>query len=111
MMIIIQIYFYRDEPNDTDITESESFKFKSKFLVNTAGIINAKIVVQFKNLINIWRTLGLPLTDCVINLILNWSANCVISKGDRAATFEITDTKFYVPIVTLSFQNNKKLLQ
>ena len=111
MVIIIQIHFYRDEPNDNDITESESFKFKSKFLVNTADIINAKIVVQFKNLINIWRALGLPLIDCVINLILTWSANCVISKGDRAATLEITDKKFYVPIVTLSTQDNKKLLQ
>ena len=46
--------FYRDEPNDDNITESEWFKFKSKLLDNTnnAGIINAKIVAPLKYLNN-----------------------------------------------------------
>ena len=41
--------FCRDDPND-DTTESESIKFKSKFLDNTnnVGILNAKIAVPFK---------------------------------------------------------------
>ena len=44
-------------------------------------------------------------------MILTWSANCVISEGNRATTFAITDTKLYVLVVTLSTQNNTKLLQ
>ena len=41
---------YRNEPNDNDITDSKSFKSKSKFLNNTnnAGKINAKIAVPLK---------------------------------------------------------------
>ena len=56
----------------------------------------------------------MPLINCEINLILTWSANCVIVSTDVAnqnATFEITDTKLYVPVVTLSTQENAKLLQ
>ena len=47
-------------------------------------------------------------------LILSWSANFFISSHtavDQAATFSITDTKLYVPVVILSTQNNTKLLQ
>ena len=47
------------------------------------------------------------LINCEINLLLTWSANCVISEGDRETTFAITDTKLYVPVVTLSsYYNN-----
>ena len=52
--------------------------------------------------------------NCEINLILTWSENCVIVSNDVAsqnATFEITGTKLYVPVVTLSTQENSKLLQ
>ena len=65
--------FYRDEPNDNDITESKSFKLKSKFLDNTnnGGIINTKIVVPLKYLSNFWRTLEIPLFNGESNLILN----------------------------------------
>ena len=53
----------------------------------------------------------MSLISCEINLILTWSANFVISEGDRVKTFTITDTKCYVPVVTLSTQDNTKLLQ
>ena len=104
--------FYKDQPNDNDVKESESFKFKSKFLDNTdnAGIINAKIAVPLRYLRNFWRTLEIPLINCEINLIVIWSANCVISDN-RPTTFAITDTKLYVPVVALSTQDNTKLLQ
>ena len=48
-----------------------------------------------------------------INLILNWSANCVIiytNVANQNPAFEITETKLYVPVVTLSTQDNAKLL-
>ena len=55
----------------------------------------------------------MPLMNCEVNLILTWSANCVIMSTDIAnqnATFTITETKPYVPVVTLSTQDNAKLL-
>ena len=61
-----------------------------------------------------WRSLELPLISCEVNLILTWYTNCVIVASNVAnqnATFAITDTKLYVPVVTLSIQDNAKLLQ
>ena len=52
----------------------------------------------------------MPLINCEINLILTWSDNCVISSATRKTKFKITDTKFYIPVVTLSIQDNTKLL-
>ena len=65
-------------------------------------------------LINFWRTLEMPLINCEVNLILTWSSTCVpISTNvkNQAATFAITDTKLYVPVVTLSTQENNKFFQ
>ena len=56
----------------------------------------------------------MPLINCEVNLILTWSSACVIVSTNAAtqvATFEINDTKLYVPVVTLSTQENAKLLQ
>ena len=60
-------------------------------------------MVPLKYLSNFWRTLEMPLINCEINLIFTWSTNCVIASTNVAnqnATFEITDTKLYVPVVT-----------
>ena len=46
----------------------------------------------------------MSLINCEINLMLTWSANYVIDTG-------MTDAKLYVPVVTLSNQDNTKLLQ
>ena len=53
--------FCRDGPND-NITDSESFKFKSKFVDNTnnAGIINAKTAVSLKYFNNFEELLKCP---------------------------------------------------
>ena len=71
-------------------------------------------MVPLKYLSNFWRALEMPLINYEINLILTWSTNCVIVASNIAnqnATFSITDTKLYVPAVTLSTQDNAKLLQ
>ena len=71
-------------------------------------------MVPLKYLSNFWRTLEMPLINCEVNLILTWSSTCVIAAvGDanQAATFAITNTKLYVPVVTLSTQENTKFLQ
>ena len=54
------------------------------------------------------------LINCEITVDLNWPENCVIvatNVADEATTFSITDTKLYVPIATLSTQDNAKLLE
>ena len=53
----------------------------------------------------------MPLINREINLTLTWSENCVISSGTGETKFAITDTKVYVPVVTLSTQDNAKLLE
>ena len=53
----------------------------------------------------------MPLINCEINLILTWSVNCVIVYTDvvnQGATFAITDTKRYIPVATLSIQDNEQ---
>ena len=64
-----------------------------------------------KFLSNFWRALEMLPINCEITLDLTWSSDHVIYKVGSATTFEVTDIKLYVPVVTLSTQGNKKLLQ
>ena len=71
-------------------------------------------MVLLKYVSNFWRTLEIPLNNCETNLILIWSENCFIIDdpfNNQIPTFELTDTKLYVPVVTLSTQDNVELLQ
>ena len=71
-------------------------------------------MISLKYLSNFWRTLEICLINCEIYLILTWSANCVIvytNLANQGATFAISETKHYVPVVTLSTQGNAKSLQ
>ena len=48
-----------------------------------------------------------------MNIYLTWSASCVIISTNVAnenPTFTITETNLYVPVITLSTQDNAKLL-
>ena len=53
----------------------------------------------------------MALINCEVNLILTWSKDCVITNSESEEKFAITETKLYVPVVTLSTQDNAKLLQ
>ena len=94
---------------------SASFKLKQKITgaIGDDGTKAVKMMVPLKYLSTLWTTLEIPLIKCDINLILTWSVNCVISSAavGQAKTFAITDTSFYVQVVTLSTQDNAKLLQ
>ena len=94
---------------------SASFKIKQKITGSKENdrTKNIKIKVLLKYLTNCWRTLGMPLINCEVNLILTWSSNCVISNAaaNQATTFTLTDAKLYVLVVTLSIDDNAKLLQ
>ena len=116
------------------ILNSKSFDYKANFMENGVTHNNltkndVKIVVPLKYLSNFWRSLNIPLINCEVELILTWFKNCVlIDKSTRDAnynanprvseinnpenaTFQITDTKLYVPVVTLSKENDIKLLE
>ena len=105
--------YFRDQPDD-NLADSESFKSKIKLTGTTPNNDNekdVKIMVPLKYLSNFWRTLEMPLINCEVNLILTWSSTCVITNSTCAERFAITDTRLYVPVVTLSTQENTKLLQ
>ena len=56
----------------------------------------------------------MPLIDCKINLILTWTSTWGLIAAtipNQNVTFAITDTKLYVPVVTLSTQENTKFFQ
>ena len=105
--------YYKDVPND-NLTDSESFKYKVKIMGNTPNNGNMKdveIMVPIKYLSNFWRTLEMALINCEAELILKWSKNCVITNSTGEGKFKITEAKLYIPVVTLSTQDNIKLLQ
>ena len=97
--------YFRDEPDDNNIEDSKSFKS------NNNNEKDVEIMVPLKYLSNFWRTREMPLINCEVNLILTSSSTCVITNSNGAGTFAITDTKLYVPVVTLSIQKNTKFLQ
>ena len=70
-------------------------------------------MVPLKYLSSFRKTLELSLINYEINLDLKWSKNCVIvaNNDDQTVTFSITNTRFYVLVVTLSTRDNAKLLK
>ena len=74
---------------------------------------NVEIMVPLKYLSNSQRTLEMPLINCEVNLILTWSTDCDIiytNVANQVPTFTITEANLYVPVVTLSTQDDAKLL-
>ena len=105
--------YYGDKPND-NVADSKSFNSKMKITEkapNNGNEKDVKIMVPLKYLSNIWRTFEMPLINCEVNLILTCSSTYVITNSTGAGRFVITDTKLYVPVITLSTQDNSKLLQ
>ena len=81
---------------------------------------DVKIVIPLNHLSNFWKNLNVTLINCEVELMLTWFKNCVLVDkltrdadydenpivlkidNPKKATFQITDTKLYVPVVTLS---------
>ena len=104
---------YKDDSNN-NILQSESSKSKIKLTGKTPAAGNTKdveIIVPLKYLSNFWRTLEMPLINCEVELMLKWSKDSVITNSTGEGKFVITETKLYVPVVTLSTQDQAKLLQ
>ena len=117
------LYQYkRDEPPeanaiaDLTVDNSNSFKYKVSLLGNPVVADNiakrsVKVVVPLKYLSNFFRSLEMPLINCKIKLNLTWKKECVLSTDAGNAVFIIKDTKMYVPVVTLSKEDNKDFLE
>ena len=113
--------FKRDAiERDADLTADDnhisnnvsSFKYKSSLIRNRNRV---KKAIPLKYLSNFWRSLEMLLINCKVELSLvwnencmAWNENCVLSSEERNSVFA-TDAKLYVPIVTLSAENNAKL--
>ena len=94
-------------PDNATTNDSSSFKYKSSLLGDPAD--DGKLAVPLKYLSNFLRSLEIPLINCKIHLELTWTNNCVMSSIDGATAFQITNTKLYVPVVTLSTKDNVNL--
>ena len=79
------------------------FKYKSSLITNRIGV---KIAVPLKYLSNVWRLLEMPLINYKDDLSLTWDPNCVLSNLVGASIFTITNANLYLPIVTLSTEDN-----
>ena len=117
------LYQYkRDEPpepnaiDDLTVDSSNSFKYKVSLLGNPVVADNiakrsVKVVVKLKYLSNFFRSLEMPLINCKIKLNLTWEKECVLSTDAGNAVFIINDTKMYIPVVTLSKEDNKDFIE
>ena len=92
---------------------------------------DVEIIMPLKHLRNFCRTIDIPLINCEISLILTRTEKCVLTsktardavpaqRGNPAvaavndptnATFKITETKLYVPVVTLSTEDDDNFLR
>ena len=99
---------------------SSTFKYKIKLLGNVTEDVgnavsvrklNVKVVVPLKYLSNFFRSLEMTLINCKIKLNLIWKKECVLLTVAGDAVFIINDTKLYVPVVTLSKEDNKDFIE
>ena len=129
--------YYRDELSDDadknqfnniKVVNSNTFKHKNKIIDNTnnAGTKDIELAIPLKCLGNFWEALNIPLISCEVSLELKWDKNCVITSLEQraiagpnppardnaptGATLAITNCKLYVPVVTLSKDDEIKLL-
>ena len=117
------LYQYkRDEPPEANaianltVDNSSSFKYKVSLLGNPVVADNiakrsVKVFVPLKYLSNFFRSLKMPLINCKIKLNLTWKKECVLSTDAGNAVFISNDTKMYVPVVTLSKEDNKDFIE
>ena len=122
--------YYRDEltdeTNDNNGPNKNVIKINPYYDQNKRGTKEVEIAVPLKHLGNFWNSLNILLVNCEVSLALSWSETCVITSMEKrilvagqpnrgnsaeSATFKIKDTKLYVPVVTLSAENDSKLLE
>ena len=85
-------------PVNVNATNSSCFKYKSSFIEESTVVAGNRVF---------WRSLEMPLINCKIHPELSWISDCIMSTIANTK-FKITNTKLYVPIVTLSSKDNVK---
>ena len=122
--------YYRDKIDDVhnNASDGKSFIYKTKIVRNTperpgnegdinrqpVPTLNVEVTIPFKYLSNFWRSIHLPLIICKTELYLSWTKDCVLVEQNNNITgvsLVITGTKRYVPVVTLSINDNMKFLE
>ena len=123
-----------------NVVNSNAFKYKNEIIGNTYnvdasaagydanknGMQEVEIAISFKYLGNFWTALNIPLISCEVSLELKWNKNCVITSlkerqvdagpsvvrdgAPTGASLAINDCKLYIPVVTLSKDDEIKLL-
>ena len=108
-LLISLLKIIDDDGNEVDNLKYDATKF---------GKNETKVVIPLKHLSNFWKGLNIPLINCEAEFILTWSKNCVLDdmtvKTDinpaivapLELELQITDTKLFVPVVTLSKEND-----
>ena len=115
-------------------SDGKSFKYKTKIVVKTperptwtgnpgdvnqppqpaVPTLNVEVPISLKYFINFWRFLDLLLVNCEVELDLLWTKDCVLIIHHNNITwvyFMITSTKLYVPVVTLSTNDDIKVFE
>ena len=93
---------------------------------NKEGTQGIELAIPLKYLGNFWRALNIPLISCEVSLELKWNKNCLITSLEQraiaganppardnpptGASLAINDCKLYIPVVTLSKDDEIKLL-
>ena len=122
-----------DNCNEDPITNPASFRYKNsiigKMVVNRSTK-KVDFAIPLNHLSNFWRISDMPLINCEVSLTWPWSKSCVLTDvithavvpaqenvpeipaiaAPINAAFAIKNCKFYVPVVTLSAENDNKLL-
>ena len=114
--------YYRDELND----DADVDAGVDGYDVNKNGKQETELAIPLKYLGNFWRALNIPLISCEVSLELKWNKNCVMTSLEErqvdagppvvrdnsptGATLSINDCKLYIPVVTLSKDDEIKLL-
>ena len=121
------------------VVNSNTLKYKNKitgntynidvgvdgYNVNKNGTQEVELAIPLKYLGNFWRSLNIPLISCEVSLELKWNKNCVITSLEErqvdagppvvrdnsptGATLAINDCKLYIPVVTLSKDDETNL--
>ena len=128
-----------DDNVNNNVVSSNTFKYKNKVTGNTydtaagaaghdankVGKQDVELAIPLKYLGNFWRALNIPLISCEVSLELTWNKNCVINSLEdvqvaagppavngtpTGATLAINDCKLYIRVVTLSKDDEIKLL-
>ena len=123
-----------------NLVNSNAFKYKHKIIGNTydvaaggagydankEGTQKIELAIPLKYLGNFWRALNIPLISCEVSLELKWNKNCLITSLEQRAiaganplardnpptdaSLAINDCKLYIPVVTLTKDDEIKLL-